>query len=217
MGRTMSRGRDRDLASSVRRATTDDVPVLTRVLTRALDHDPRVGFTVRQDGHRARAMARMLGGEYLRRATLPHGEVYTTQDRAGAALWLPPGETSLSTVEWLRRAPAYVATCGWRRSVAALRLLRRLSALHPDEPHFHLLLAGVDPDHQGRGIGGALLRPVLDRCDAEGVPAYLEATAPGNRRWFERVGFDATDEVELGAGGPTIWPMVRAPQPPADH
>ena len=33
----------------------------------------------------------------------------------------------------------------------------------------------VRPERQGEGIGSALLRAVLDRCDLEGAAVYLEA------------------------------------------
>ncbi len=35
------------------------------------------------------------------------------------------------------------------------------------------LVGGVDPDRQGAGYGTAMLRPMLERADREGFPAYL--------------------------------------------
>ena len=40
---------------------------------------------------------------------------------------------------------------------------------------------GFEPEWQGRGLSTALLRPVLERCDDEKLPAYLEASSPRNR------------------------------------
>ena len=40
----------------------------------------------------------------------------------------------------------------------------------------------MSPELQGRGIGSALMQPVLERCDRDGMPAYLEATTPRGGR-----------------------------------
>ncbi len=74
------------------------------------------------------------------------------------------------------------------------------------EPHHYLPYIGVAPEAQGRGLGSALMRPILDRCDEERLPAYLEATSERNAALYERLGF------ELRAGGsPPLWLMVRPP------
>lgn len=63
----------------------------------------------------------------------------------------------------------------------------------------------------GRGVGSALMRPVLETCDRDGVPAYLEATSERNKRLYLRHGFEVTDEIRL-PDGPTLWRMWRAPR-----
>jgi hypothetical protein len=54
------------------------------------------------------------------------------------------------------------------------------------------------------------MRPTLDRCDAEGLSAYLEATSERNAALYERLGFRAGGELRLGTS-PPLWPMRRAP------
>ena len=83
---------------------------------------------------------------------------------------------------------------------------------HPFEPdHLHLALLGVVPDHQGTGIGSALLRSVLDRADREGTPAYLEATSDRNRALYERHGFVALRQLQV-LDCPPLTAMWREPQ-----
>ena len=87
-----------------------------------------------------------------------------------------------------------------------------MDALHPLEPHWHLPLIGVDPAHQGKGIGSALLSHILDVCDAQNVSAYLEATSPQNVPLYERHGFEAVGSIQV-ADSPQIIPMLHKPRP----
>jgi hypothetical protein len=56
-----------------------------------------------------------------------------------------------------------------------------------------------------------MLDHMLQRCDREGVRAYLDATSPRNKRLYERHGFRATGEFAPD-GGPRLWPMWREPK-----
>jgi GNAT superfamily N-acetyltransferase len=64
------------------------------------------------------------------------------------------------------------------------------------------------PQWQSHGLWSALLREVLDRCDRDGTPAYLEATCPASLRLYLRHGFQVTAEISL-PDGPSLWPMWR--------
>lgn len=82
---------------------------------------------------------------------------------------------------------------------------------HLREPHFYIRTLGVATRFQGRGLGTALLRPTLDRCDREGVPAYLEASSERSAALYERLGFVHLGELCIPDGGPPFWPMRRPP------
>jgi ribosomal protein S18 acetylase RimI-like enzyme len=82
---------------------------------------------------------------------------------------------------------------------------------HPHDPHYYLPFIGVEPGWQGRGFGASLMRPVLERCDREGLPAYLEASTPRNRALYERNGFEVFEEFAV-KGSPPLWQMWREPQ-----
>ena len=60
----------------------------------------------------------------------------------------------------------------------AQRGLTVMESGHPTAPHYYLDSLGVEPEWQGRGLGSALMQPVLARCDAERMPAYLNAGSP---------------------------------------
>jgi ribosomal protein S18 acetylase RimI-like enzyme len=194
----------------VRHATPADVPALTGVLVRAFAADPLVAWAVRPDARRGDAHRRLFD-LFLRRLTLPHGEVYTTTDLRGAALWTPPGTWRQGLWEQVAHLPDWLAIVGPRRVRRVFGPVDGLLRRHPHRPHFYLPILGVDPAVQGRGIGGALVQPVLTRCDREGVPAYLENTNRRNLAFYERRGFRVVAELALASGGPTVWPMWREP------
>ena len=88
-------------------------------------------------------------------------------------------------------------------------LFELFDAHHPQDPHYYLQFIGVRPGRQGTGIGSALLRAVLDRCDLEGAAVYLAADER-SRLLYLKHGFEATTELRLPEG-PSFFPMWRAP------
>ncbi|MGW3460559.1 GNAT family N-acetyltransferase [Streptomyces olivaceoviridis] len=83
-------------------------------------------------------------------------------------------------------------------------------ALRPAEDAHWLEHFYLAPHLQGNGIGAAVLRGLLERCDRDGVPVRLNVLrgSPA-RRLYERHGFtlDTEDPVDVF--------MVRAPAPAA--
>jgi ribosomal protein S18 acetylase RimI-like enzyme len=87
-----------------------------------------------------------------------------------------------------------------------------MEMLHPKRPpHWYLAVLGTDPAAQGQGLGSAALAPVLERCDADGVGAYLESSKESNIAFYARHGFRVTREIRLPRG-PKLWAMWRDPR-----
>ena len=193
----------------ITRATSADVPRLAALLGRAFADDPLNRHLVPDD---ARRVKQLPGGfaDQLRRVFLPRGVVLTTRDRAGAALWLGPDAQRLTFGEQLRLLPGMVRLVGVRRLAAAMRSLAEVESHAPQEPHWHLSVLGVAPERRGRGIASALLAPMLERCDRELVPAYLETANPAALALYERHRFAVRERVELCDGLP-LWTMLRMP------
>ncbi len=135
------------------------------------------------------------------------GMALTTPDFSGAALWLGPGVHSDD--ETLEALVQNSTTPEVRKDL--LQVMEAMETYHPDEPHWYLPMIGVDPRQQNRGIGSDLMKHALDRCDAEGLPAYLESSNPRNISLYERYGFVSLGSIQFGASQP-LYPMVRWPQ-----
>ena len=194
------------VASSVREAGVGDVAQVSRALADALADDPIFQWLF--PGRRRDTRLRRLFATELSHYVFPAGRVLTTDDFRGANVELPPGE-------WKMTMPLSGAI-GLVR-VFGIRLLRAsrtevfLERNHLQEPHYYIRTLGVVTRFQGRGLGTALLRPTLDRCDREGVPAYLEASSERSAALYERLGFVHLGELRIPDGGPPFWPMRRPP------
>jgi ribosomal protein S18 acetylase RimI-like enzyme len=127
-------------------------------------------------------------------------------------MWAPPQRwrTSLRDDAELARCMLTPRLVG-RLPLVFFGFLHQAERQHPrTPPHWYLAILGTEPAAQGRGIGSALLRPVLDRCDADGVGAYLESSKERNIAFYARHGFRVTGELKLPRG-PRVWLMWRSP------
>lgn len=132
-----------------------------------------------------------------------HGTVTMTADGGAVAMWLPPG------VEPAEQPPQPQDRPADTEAAAILAELRaQIARHHPTTPHWYLWMLGADPRRQGQGLGAALLKHTLRRCDAEGAVAYLESSNPRNVSLYERHGFEPLAVIRVG-DVPPITPMLR--------
>lgn len=97
-------------------------------------------------------------------------------------------------------------------AIAEISAVFEQMAMHqPSEPHWHLSIIGVDPAHQGKGHGDALMSYALERCDRGKLPVYLESTNPRNISLYRRHGFEPVGRIQVGSS-PPIVPMLRRPR-----
>jgi GNAT superfamily N-acetyltransferase len=194
-------------------AQRSDVGQMSAVLARAFYDDPVMSWMLPDDRSRLKALTRAFAGlarlHFLPRAA---SEVGRRDGVLGAAaLWDPPGQRKSSRLEELAMMPLML----WAfrsRVPASVRVMELMEKHHPEEPHWYLMVIGSDPAVRGGGFGHALMSSRLDRCDAEGAPAYLENSNPKNEAYYLRFGFEVTGEIKLPDGGPSMWPMWRAPR-----
>ncbi|MFC8258773.1 GNAT family N-acetyltransferase [Streptomyces sp. NPDC057291] len=192
----------------IRQAEAEDREQVVRLLDEAFHHDPVSGWVFPDEAHRRAVHGKFLG--VFVDVTLAEGRIDLLEDGTAVALWLPVpagAPTEEDTTPALMRATADPDN-------ERAELVGRLTgAIHPhDRAHEYLLMIGVSPDRQGDGIGAALIADVLERCDRDGVPAYLEASSARSRRLYERLGFTFMGTTVELPDGPSMWPMWREPQ-----
>lgn len=194
----------------IRPANEADLPAIGRTLAAAFDGDPvwswlaspRADWTKRASSwFEADARAQLKG----------HGEVLVDDQVRGAAIWAPPAHWRSTPGEALAVAWPSVRLFGTGLP-RAMRNLSAMEKLHPKDPlHWYLAILGTDPAHQGSGVGGALISAVTDRCDQQGLGAYLESSKERNVPFYARHGFEVREQLEL-PGAPPMWLMWREPR-----
>lgn len=193
---------------AVRKAGGDDLSAVVATLAAAFHDDPVITWWIPDPERRPRILRSFF--EVVVDVNLPHDALYITEPQPVAtSVWVPPGcqpsgEVADQILAWMTDAAAETAD----RLLAALELLNQH---HPQRSHSYLFFLATRPQWQSRGLGSALLREVLERCDADATPSYLEATSVDNRRLYLRHGFKVTGEIHLPEG-PCMWPMWREPR-----
>jgi ribosomal protein S18 acetylase RimI-like enzyme len=193
---------------TVSRAKATEVSTINRVLARAFQEDPIFRWIVPDGRARQRVLPEVFGA--FAEVYVDHGETYVADGETGAALWVPPGVEPFTEEQGESFAQRMVELLG-PQAERGFELNQLLEEHHPQDPCWYLQFAGVIPEQQRRGLGSRLLSTVLDRADADGSAAYLEATSPDNRRLYERHGFDTVGELRP-TQGPPLWSMWRDPR-----
>lgn len=184
-----------------------ELEAAAEALALAFADDPCWAHLLPDDASRGERLLTYFTSEIETQAP-EYREVWVTEDGAGAAVWAPPGRWRVPIGVVLREARPLTGVFR-ARTPLALRTLLRLERHHPKAAHWYLQYLGVEPKRQGRGLGAALLSPVLERCDQARVPAHLEASSERNRALYERHGFAVTEVIHMPRKGPPIREMWR--------
>jgi len=195
----------------IKPVAANDLATITDLLVRAFDDDPLTTFIFGGDRRRRWGMHSFFTAQ-IRHQYLPLGQVFTTQELGGVAVWAPPSRQRHPVKELAELLPTAPFLVG-KNMVRALRLLGEVDARHPKEPHWYLATLGTDPRFQGTGVGSALLASMLARVDEEGMPAYLESSKARNVPLYARYGFEVIEEFHSSVGSPPMWRMWREPRP----
>lgn len=194
----------------VRKATPADRHGVAATLASAFATDPVCCWMAGREDCEARMMAFWESLAKSGLAKVDH-EIFVAADLSGAAVWRGIDQWKLPPVEVAKALPAMVRSLRFRLP-KALGLLSAMEKVHPPQPHYYLEFLGTRRDRQGHGVGSAVLEPILNRCDTEGMPAYLESSNRRNVPFYARHGFVETGEIAAPGDGPTLTAMWREPR-----
>jgi ribosomal protein S18 acetylase RimI-like enzyme len=141
------------------------------------------------------------------------GQIYTTQNLDGVAIWIPPEKFPLNDFRLLMLGgyalPFKISPNKLLEFVYLFLQAEKQHKQNVDRQHWYLLMLGVAPDRQSQGIGSLLLQPILERADRAGLSCYLEATTKRSVRFYQKHGFEAIGEIKLLHNNLQVWTMKR--------
>jgi ribosomal protein S18 acetylase RimI-like enzyme len=182
-------------------------------LERAFSTDPMFKWIFPDPLQRSKALRHLLRVplDY----GLRHGHVTQSHDGRAVAIWFPPDRPV--TVGGMIRSgilamPFRIGFGPFTKFMGANGVMEGIHKKHVPEPHWYLLIVGVDTELQGRGAGTALVKEGLARADEMNRTCYLETSEERNLAFYQRLGFVVLQGATLGRGGPPAWAMRREPQ-----
>jgi ribosomal protein S18 acetylase RimI-like enzyme len=147
-----------------------------------------------------------------------YGEVNAPgPDIEGVACWLPHTTTTITLWRVFR--------AGWFRSLHMSRESRR-RIMATDEyltprrlrivpgEHIYLQVIAVKPEHQERGMGGRMLRHVLERADSDSIPCYLETFGQDHVDLYTHLGFKVAESSTIPGVQEPVFLMSHVSQSP---
>ncbi|MGW1955328.1 GNAT family N-acetyltransferase [Streptomyces sp. NPDC001920] len=193
---------------AIRTAGEADRELVVRLLDAAFQDDPVSCWVFPGEEYRRVTHPRLMAA--FTDIVLTVGRIDVTEDGAACALWMsvPAGADDQDD-----EGPARIREAVDPRNERVESIGRLTARIHPsDRAHEYLWMIGTAPERQGEGLGTALMASVLDRCDREGRPAYLEASSARSRKLYERLGFELVGRPLDLPAGPRMWPMWREPR-----
>ena len=196
------------------RLTDPQIPAAAATLARAFHDDPLMIYAIPDPADRMRLLPDMYA-RMIRFGTLA-GEVHVTASTLeGVALWLPPNaKWTRENIEasGMHETATLIGNDAYQRYREVVG--REWQARERDMPGscWYLFLLGVEPSCQRRGLGGALMHPILERADAGNLACYLETENQRNVAFYLKQGFDLiVNGEEAGATGVRFWTFRCAP------
>lgn len=194
----------------IRLATASDADVIAQLMIKVFDEDPLMNWFFRKDNKRAQGQ-KVFYDFVIKSYCLPQHLSWVTDDLQGAALWIPSEKWEPGFLMQISMASVIIRAFGLRNSLMKLRERQKIDTRHPKQAHYYLSCLGVNRDLRGRGIGTALLEPMLYRSDNEGRGCYLETTLERSVSFYQRFGFSVTETLLIGPEKIKVWLMWRNP------
>lgn len=185
-----------------------------RTLARAFMNDPLQTYTFPDPVQRAEISVPHF--ESMVRYGLLAGEVWATEGGIdGVGIWLPPDHRQyreeLFEEVGFNRLPEEMGEEAFSRFMTVIDHLEKLHKRDAPGPHWYVMVLGVDPLHQGKGLGRLLLQAACDAAAADRVPCYLETAQPANVGFYTRNGFRVLVEGTEPVSGLRYWTFLREP------
>ncbi|MCK5157584.1 MAG: GNAT family N-acetyltransferase [Candidatus Heimdallarchaeota archaeon] len=201
--------------SQLYRLRKKDVKTASEVFLRAFVKDPLLLHMFPDEKSQKKYML-----EYFRSRInygFFYGEIYATSPNIeGLAIWFQSDKFVVTNWKVLRSGGLKLLFSVDMKTIKRVLDLgdftNEFKHKHIHFPYWYLAPVGVDPQHQGKGLCSKLLKPMLTRCDKEGIPTVLETQLEKNVEIYKRYGYETIAETTIPESNLPHYLMVRHPR-----
>jgi ribosomal protein S18 acetylase RimI-like enzyme len=188
----------------IRDMQRSDIPRVAEVLGRAYATNPIILATYRGKGRVARRIQTNFESMFKYASGKSFVAELDSRVLGGFFVAKWPACQAMSLKMML---PALRAVGGLGPLVRGMQWQRACKKRDPRKPHWHLKMIGVDPDFQGKGIGGQMMDVYCGIIDGSRLEAHHETDRSENVPFYERYGFKVVgEEMIIGVKN---WYMLR--------
>jgi len=194
----------------------DDVEKAIEVAGRAFQEDPFTKYVYPDLEERKQKLK--YGFYMIYQYGIRHGVTYAiSSDLEGMVIWLPPDRIYPSFWEMIKFGGFYsirhvgLKMKAMRTSIAIFSYEEKVHKRLVPYEHWYLQNIAVEPEEQGRGYGGQLLKSMIDQIDDERLPIYLETNNEKNLSFYHRFGFEVIKHEIIPNTDVPLWCMLRKP------
>jgi len=191
----------------------DKLKIAGNILSKAFHHDPIFNYLIPNTNQRFKILNQYF--QHVIKFGLRYGEVYTSPNLECISVWLPPKNSFHTTWKAIKTGALILPIkIKWKYLTLQNKIHKFSDNLHKKfvpYPHWYLSLIGVEPNHQGKGLGQQLLSTTIKRIDLERKPIYLETNKEKNLKIFERFGFHILKKAIVPDTELFHWSLLRNP------
>lgn len=189
-----------------------EVAKAAEVLARAFIHDPMMQSIFPDEPRKEEKLTLLF--KVIVRYGLKYGEVYApSSDIEGVAIWITSENTDMSLLKLEQCGLSEFSSQVAPEALAKLIYLNDFASarnnIHAPFKHWYLAFIGVDPNQHGKGLASALIKPMLERFDSEGLPCYLETATEKNVAIYEHFGFRLIEKMQVPGTEVYFYAMIR--------
>lgn len=189
------------------------IDVAAGVLANAFQDDPLSIYMLPDPAERAKKLP--IHFRPIVRYGMLFGEVLTTPLMEGVAVWTAPDLWEVTPERAVQagfdQLPSLIGDEPLNRFNQANDNISTLHVRDVPRDHWYLMVIGIDPAKQGRGIGRALIEAILKRADEDGLPCYLETCVHANATFYARLGFQQLINAEEPSSQLPFWTFLYDP------
>jgi ribosomal protein S18 acetylase RimI-like enzyme len=194
----------------------EEIEKASETLSKAFYNDPIWSGFIPDDEKRKDMLPLMF--EFSLNYAHKNGTIQLTSENIeGVAVWLTEKRADMSFIriifsnyfiQMMKKLGKYKKDMKIMQKTMKV-LQKERKKIMKGKKYLYLMALGVNPEYQGNGFGGKLLRRLIEESKRLDVPVYLETETEENVIMYEHFGFKTIKEIDFPKFSFHIWQMIR--------